>query len=70
MIRFTLFNSFVTLLLHLTDNIIAHFIVITVGTALFCYVEVEDLASHLVTYYFETSASVSFKAAGIIYQSK
>ena len=72
MVRFTLLNSFVTLCLHLTDNIIAHFIIIvlTVGTALFCYIKVEDLASNLITYYFETCASVSFKAAGIVYQSK
>ena len=60
MVRFTFLNSFVTL---------AHFIVIAVVKS-FCYIEVEDLASHVTTYYFEKSASVSFKAAGIIYQSK
>ena len=42
----------------------------TVGTALFCYIKVEDMASvsHLITYYYEMSALVSFKASGIIYQ--
>jgi len=39
-----------------------------VGTALFCHVKVEDFASHLITYYYERSVSVSDKASGIIYQ--
>ena len=50
----------------ISPGIIARFIVSTVGTAFVCYIEVEDLASHPVTHYLEMSASVSFKAFGII----
>ena len=46
----------------------ARFIVSTVGTALFSYIEVEVLASHLMAYYYKRSASFSDKAFGIVYQ--
>ena len=38
--------------------------------ALFCYVRVEDFASHLITYDYKRSISVSDKASGIVYQSE
>ena len=48
--------------------IIARFILNTVGTELFCYVKVEDFASHLIPYYCKKSFSVSDKASDIIFQ--
>ena len=37
---------------------------------LLCYIKVEDIASHLIAYYYKRSVSVSDKVFGIIYQSE
>ena len=67
LVRGSFLDSFVTITLLFALKLAELFIA---GARLFCYVRLEDFASHLMTYYYMRSVSVSDKASGIIYQSK